>query len=127
MIEKMADDLIRYMTEEKMIKENLKEDYTYALISILEKFITIGSILIISIVIRKSIPSILFLLFFLSLRKRTGGFHFRTYAKCYLATVVAYIIISPILSENLYLLLVIFIFAICCIGFIGTVNHPNMN
>lgn len=64
MIEKMADDLIRYMTEEKMIKENLKEDYTYALISILEKFITIGSILIISIVIRKSIPSILFLLFF---------------------------------------------------------------
>lgn len=130
MIEKMADDLIRYMTEEKMIKENLKEDYTYALISILEKFITIGSILIISIVIRKSIPSILFLLFFLSLRERTGGFHFRTYAKCYLATVVAYIIIvsiSPILSENLYLLLVIFIFAICCIGFIGTVNHPNMN
>ncbi len=130
MIEKMADDLIRYMTEEKMIKENLKEDYTYALISILEKFITIGSILIISFVIRKSIPSILFLLFFLSLRKRTGGFHFRTFAKCYLATVVAYIIIvsiSPILSENLYLLLVIFIFAICCIGFIGTVNHPNMN
>ena len=104
MIEKMADDLIRYMMEEKMIKEN--------------------------IVIRKSIPSILFLLFFLSLRKRTGGLHFRTYAKCYLATVVAYIIIvsiSPILSENLYLLLVIFIFAICCIGFIGTVNHPNMN
>ncbi len=130
MIEKMADDLIRYMTEEKMIKENLKEDYTYALISILEKFITIGSILIISFVIRKSIPSILFLLFFLSLRKRTGGFHFRTFAKCYLATVVAYIIIvsiSPILSENLYFLLVIFIIAICCIEFIGTVNHPNMN
>ena len=73
MIEKMADDLIRYMTEEKMIKENLKEDYTYALISILEKFITIGSILIISFVIRKSIPSILFLLFFFIIEKTNWG------------------------------------------------------
>ena len=35
----LREEFSFHMTEEKMIKENLKEDYTYALISILEKFI----------------------------------------------------------------------------------------
>lgn len=50
--------------------------------------------------------------------------------KCYLATVVSYlviVIISARLSEHPQWLFAILVIAITGIGLIGTVNHPNMH
>lgn len=69
-------------------------------------------------------------MFFLELRKRTGGYHLDKFYKCYLATVVSYlviVIISARLSEHPQWLFAILVIAITGIGLIGTVNHPNMH
>ena len=130
MIEKMADDLIGQMTEARLIDKDMEERYIYVFICWIEKFITVGSIIVISLAFHKLFPTIFFLVFFLELRKRTGGYHLDKYYKCYLATVVSYlviVIISARLSEHPQWLFAILVIAITGIGLIGTVNHPNMH
>ena len=75
MIEKMADDLIGQMTEARLIDKDMEERYIYVFICWIEKFITVGSIIVISLAFHKLFPTIFFLVFFLELRKRTGGYH----------------------------------------------------
>ena len=130
MIEKMADDLIGQMTEARLIDKDMEERYIYVFICWIEKFITVGSIIVISLAFHKLFPTIFFLVFFLELRKRTGGYHLDKYYKCYLATIVSYlviVIISARLSEHPQWLFAILVIAITGIGLIGTVNHPNMH
>lgn len=130
MIERLANDLIGQMSEVRIIDKDMEERYVYVFICWIEKFITIGSIILISLVFHKLLPTIFFLVFFLELRKRTGGYHLNQFYKCYLATVVSYlviVIISAKLSENPQWLFTILLLAIIEIGLIGTVNHPNMH
>ena len=49
MIEKMADDLIGQMTEARLIDKDMEERYIYVFICWIEKFITVGSIIVISL------------------------------------------------------------------------------
>lgn len=75
MIEKIADDLIGQMTEARLIDKEMEARYVYVFICWIEKFITVGSIIVISLMFHKLLPTIFFLVFFLELRKRTGGYH----------------------------------------------------
>ena len=100
MIEKMADDLIGQMTEARLIDKDMEERYIYVFICWIEKFITVGSIIVISLAFHKLFPTIVVLVFFLELRKRTGGYHQDKFYKWYLATDVAYLVIVNI-SERL--------------------------
>ena len=61
MIEKMAMGLVDQMAEEKMIDKEAEEYYVYTLVSLMEKFITIGTILLISVLIEKLVPTAFFL------------------------------------------------------------------
>ena len=65
MIEKMADDLIGQMTEARLIDKDMEERYIYVFICWIEKFITVGSIIVISLAFHKLFPTIFFLVFFL--------------------------------------------------------------
>lgn len=104
--------------------------YVYVFICWIEKFITVGSIIVISLMFHKLLPTIFFLVFFLELRKRTGGYHLDKFYRCYLASIVSYlviVIISEKLSEHPQWLFAIVLLAITGIGLIGTANHPNMH
>lgn len=130
MIEKLTNELVSQMTEAKLIDEELKEYYVYVLISWIEKFITVGTIILISVAIHKLLPTMFFLIFFFALRKRTGGYHLNKFYQCYLATVASYISIlgmSSVLANNPILLFTMLLWAIGAIEIIGTVNHPNMH
>ena len=130
MIEKMAYDLIGQMTEARIINKDMEERYVYVFICWTEKFITVGSIILLSLLFHKLLPTIFFLVFFLELRKRTGGYHMDKFYKCYLVSIVSYfiiVIISEKLSEHPQWLFAIVLLAITGIGLIGTVNHPNMH
>ena len=79
MVEKLAINLVDQMLENKMIVEQQKEHYIYSLILQIERIITLriitlGTILIISYFEDNLILTVLFLIFFLTLRARTGGF-----------------------------------------------------
>lgn len=130
MIEKMILNLVSHMESKKMIDSADKEQYEYALVSMTERTITVGTMLLIGLVFNQFIPTICFLVFFLSLRKRTGGYHADKFWQCYLMTVIIYIAIiqvAAVLSENLFTVYVMLSFAVLVIGAIGTVNHPNMD
>lgn len=130
MIEKIAIDLAGHMAEERLIDKDMAERYIYVLISWMEKFITVGTILLISIIVQLFFPTLFFLMFFLALRKRTGGYHLNKFYQCYLATIASYLLIlfiSASLADYPKLLFGILLLAIGVIGIIGTVNHPNMH
>lgn len=130
MIVKIAMNLVGQMTEEKLIDENMANQYIYVLVSWIEKVITVSTIILISIAVHMLLPTLFFLIFFLALRKRTGGYHLDYFYQCYLATVVSYLFvlfISSHLAKYPKLLFGILFLAMMIIGIIGTVNHPNMN
>lgn len=130
MIEKIAIYLVGQMTETKLIVKDMEERYIYVLICWIEKNVSIGTIVLISIVAKKFLPTLFFLMFFLELRKRTGGYHLEKFYQCYLATVVSYLIIlliSARLADYPQWLLGMLLLAMLGIGIVGTVNHPNMH
>jgi len=130
MFEKAAVNITRRMAEENMIEKGQEEYYIYAIVTQGEQLVTISTILLISLFIDEFVPTVMFLVFFLSLRKRTGGYHFKSFIRCYIGTVVTYVIvvyISRVLISHFYILLFILLLSICIIGVIGTVNHPNMH
>lgn len=130
MVEKLAVNLVDQMLDNKMIEDGQKEYYIYSLISLMEKTITLGTILMISLYFRNLIPTVFFLLFFLTLRGRTGGFHCNTFGQCYIGTTVTYALIVALADFGVYywqFLLSTLLLAIAAVVTIGTVNHPNMD
>lgn len=129
MIERLAALLASQMEVENIIGNDKKEYYEYVLIIMLEKWITILSIIVISICLKNIFSTILFLFFFLTLRKRTGGFHMNTFLQCYLTSIAVYIVIiylSTIMVNYMNVIYVLTGCAMVVIGSIGTVNHPNL-
>lgn len=130
MIEKMALKIINQMESEKIISKSSCEYYEYALIGMVEHVITIGTMLFLGLVFRQFLPTICFMVFFFSLRKRTGGFHADKFWQCYLGTVITYIAViqvMPMLCGTPTVMYGMLIFAIILIYIMGTINHPNMD
>lgn len=130
MIKRIAIDLVGQMAETELIDKNMEERYVYALVCWLEKFITVGTVILISVAVQRLLPTLFFLVFFLGLRKRTGGFHLDKFYQCYFATMVSYLIvvlISNTLTEHPQWLFGMLLLAMIGICIIGTVNHPEMH
>ncbi len=130
MIEKMALKLVRQMEMEEIISKSSCEYYEYTLIGIVEHAITVGTMIFLGKVFKQFFPTICFMVFFFSLRKRTGGFHANKFWHCYLGTVIAYIMIIqavPMFCINQTIMYGMLFFAIILICVMGTINHPNMN
>ena len=130
MIRKIVNEIVEQMLEEQIIDIQQKEDYVYTYILLGEKLLALGTIFVLSIILKRVIPTAFFLLFFLSLRERTGGFHADTFFKCYLGTVAIYLIhvfSSDIWIRYPYVLWIALLAASILIALIGTVNHPNMD
>ena len=125
----MLCKVVNQMEAEQIIDYELREHYIYALVTMVERWITVGSILIISFISKNFIPTIFFLISFFSLRKRTGGYHAEKFWQCYIGTVVTYILvilICPILNDNRGVMYIFVLLAAIIISIIGTVNHPNI-
>lgn len=60
MVEKLAVNLVNQMLENQMIGNSQKENYIYSLIVLMERIITVGTILVISLFIKNLIPTVFF-------------------------------------------------------------------
>lgn len=130
MVEKIVMKLVAQMEDRKIIEKSSRDYYEYVLITLIEHLIGVGTMLIIGIVFKQFMPTVIFLIFFLSLRKRTGGYHADKFWQCYLVTIITYIGIIQIvtvLSEKTFIMYLILLFAVLAIEIIGTVNHPNID
>lgn len=130
MITRAVEYLVNQLIDNDMIEETQREDYYYSLECFLEGVVTTTSILILALCFQNLLPTITFLIFFFSLRKRTGGFHLDTFKGCYIGTLVLYVcvsILSIIIVNKMIFLACLTISAYIFILMIGTVNHPNMD
>ncbi len=130
MIENMVLKLVNQMEIEKLINKSSCEYYEYALIGMVEHAITVGTMLLLGVIFRQFLPTICFIVFFLSLRKRTGGFHANKFWQCYLGTVIIYSALVPtipILCRNQTVMYAMLFLAMLLICIMGTINHPNMD
>ncbi len=130
MVEEMVLKLVNQMEVKKMIEKSDRDYYEYVLIMMIERIIAIGSLLIVSVIFKQFLPTVAFLTFFLSLRKRTGGYHADKFWQCYLLTIITYIgvvRVAPALSEAPHMMYILLFFAVLVIEVFGTVNHPNIN
>lgn len=60
----IANAIVDQMEKEKILHYKMREHYLYALITTIEKWITVISILCIGIIFKQVVPMILFLTFF---------------------------------------------------------------
>ncbi len=130
MVEKAVLKLADRMERENIIEKADREYYEYALITMTEHMIAVGSMLMVGIFFHQFVSTVIFLIFFLSLRKRTGGYHADKFWQCYLQTVVTYVGVIQaafVLVEKPFMMYGILVWAVLVIEMIGTVNHPNMD
>ncbi|MCM1162263.1 MAG: accessory gene regulator B family protein [Roseburia sp.] len=130
MVEKIVIGLVGQMKKEQIIDLSAGDNYEYALLTMIESFLTITTMLVLGLICKQFVCTICFLVFFLSLRKRTGGYHAKKFWQCYLATVLTYFLVMKIavpLSGNLIAMCILLICSIIFIELIGTVNHPNVD
>ena len=130
MVEKAASFITDRIIAEKLISEDLRDWYIYSYLRIIETFISIGTVLTFSLFIGNTMPTVLFLLFFIALRSRTGGFHCNEFWQCYLVSNVVYIVISltePYIRDYNVTMCVLTAISSIVIFLVGTVNHPNIS
>lgn len=130
MVEKMALKIVNLMEMQKIISKSNCEYYEYALIAMVENAVTVGTMLLLGLLFKQFPHTVCFFVFFLSLRKRTGGFHADKFWQCYLGMVILYIAIMqivPILCRNQTVMYGLLVLAMLLICIMGTINHPNMD
>ena len=128
-MKKVVRHLVHQLMENSLIEEAQRDEYVYFLQCFIEGTITTGSILILGICFGKFMPTIIFLIFFFSLRRRTGGFHLDTFARCYVGTLILYVMViffARYMVNCLELLASLTIASYISIFMIGTINHPNI-
>lgn len=130
MVKMIVGSIVDEMEKDNLFEKEMKEHYVYALTTMIEKWITTIFILAMGVLAKQIVPMILFLIFFFSLRKRTGGYHADSYGQCFCGTMgicITIIFTVPILLRNMWVVYGLLIGSIILICLIGTVNHPNLD
>lgn len=130
MLQKLVSKLVDQLINENLIEVKQRESYIYTYLIWSEKIMTLGTICIIAIIFSNSFNTLIFLFFFLVLRSRTGGFHADSFMKCFIGTIMTYLVVffcASLFTQYMELLIGLLLIAICIIEIIGTINHPNMD
>ena len=127
--ENIVNAIVEQMEKENLLNIEMKEYFTYSIAMIIEKWITIISVLFVGGIFKQTVQMILFLFFFLLLRKRTGGYRASSFLHCYIETIIISIVVIHMCLISARYMMVIYLLVICSIlviSFIGVVNHPNL-
>ena len=130
MIENMVDRLVDFVITDTATNEKMRDWYAYSLLHIAETVVSCVTVLMIGFVSGQTIPVFLFLVFFLSLRSRAGGFHCGSFRNCYFGTIMCVVgveAVEYILRENVIMVDLLFVVAFITVATIGALNHPNVN
>ena len=121
---------IDQMQKKNWLLEEDREYYQYAMEVRLEEILTIATVFFVIICMRQFVNGLTFLVSFLTLRKRTGGFHMKTFEACYMATVgtfVAVIFVAKYVHTYSKIGFICTCIASVYVVVIGTVNNPDID
>ena len=84
---------VNAMISHNIINPAMKQQYEYAIEIMIERFITVASMLLISICLGKTVYAIFFLTFFMLLRGHTGGYHAKNFCICYVESILVFVLL----------------------------------
>lgn len=123
--------LAKCLLRNNLINSNEINDYSYYTQLLLEKVIGFFSVLLVALMNHLVLQTIFFLLFFSNIRKRSGGFHAKSFFECILLSFCVYwgyiTFLFPYLLKTSWLNTCLLAVALIIILNIGAVNHPNMH
>lgn len=130
MTENIANILTMRLISNELIDKKDKEIYQYSIQVWIEKMLGILMIICLAVIFRVLVETLLFLLFFAEIRKRTGGYHTNSFLTCFIGSIGIYAgyvkLIYPLLNQYLVANISLVLIASIVIWIIGAVNHPNM-
>lgn len=91
---KIAQKIVDILLEKNFLNKKRKEEYVYVVEILLEKSISLGILLILSVLFNNILQTIIFMFVFMNMRGRTGGFHMKSYESCLVSTIILYIVIA---------------------------------
>lgn len=130
-MEKISKLLAEKMLFEKMICEDEKEWFTYALQIVIEKFIGYATIIVFAIHFDCFFQTVGFIFVFSGVRKYSGGVHLKNFWSCYLLSVGTYfvwVIIWYLINPQFTIYVLLLVCMLClCIFIIGAENSELFN
>lgn len=124
MIENISTWIIEYLEQKDIINDE-KEIYIIGMGIMVNYFISIVTILALSLPFNCLFESLLFIFFFGYIREFVGGYHANSYLGCYIKFIILYLysILSLHLEENLIICMTII--SLTILFLIIPVEHPN--
>lgn len=131
MTEKIVQRIVDLFVGYGFIEEEQKETYDYSLLCFVESCIIIGSIILISLMVGRFRPTVFFCVYFFSLRSHTGGVHFNSFIKCFIASLLLFILVvfccDVVVRKSRLILWIMTISSALIVWKIGAVNNININ
>ncbi len=132
MFKNIAEDIVFYLSRKKILNQDNREIYVYALEVVLLNFILIMTLLIISLFGGQHLFVVCYLCFFVPLRVFTGGYHAKKSEICFVMSVASYVLAMILVNNNLLLFnneIIVFITALLMLLMflyspIENINHP---
>lgn len=126
----LAEYLTRCLISNSIVGKEQEEEYVYGFQILLGKLLSYITLILLSLYYGVLVPGLIFMGVFFSLRGRTGGYHAKTSLRCYLVTVVSYLLVVQIgasaLVEREYISIIISIVSVITVFVFAPVNHPNL-
>lgn len=128
MIEQFSEKIVNNMVEYNCIKAADKGNYMYGLVCLLEYCISVFVMLAIGILTGKFFSTLIFLIFFIEIKKRCGGLHANTYLRCLLGTCAIYSMftlwLAGFMLEHIQWTLMSVFASFVLLELVGAVKHP---
>ena len=128
-IKKIADFIAGRIIEEGLASKDKKEWYVYSFERYIEAFTSMVTIMMLGLLLGKLMPTVLFLIFFHMLRRRSGGFHCTEFWQCYVLSTIIFwgmVLLEPYMRNYQITMNIMTLTSAAVVVDIGTVNHPNM-
>lgn len=132
-MEKIGSKIIEFFVSNDLIKNEDKGIYKYAFNIILSSLIHIATVMIIGLCFNLFIESLVFYFSFIAIRKFAGGYHAKTPVRCYMFSIILYIVSLELIGficESQYCVIITIIlelFSLVCIFAISSLDsnkHP---
>lgn len=129
MLSSIAEEISLRLVADRLVPIDKMKYYTYGIELVLNNFLVFLSIAIISVLTGNIFISLVYVLTYCPIRNYVGGYHCKTYAKCYLTTLFLYIsmlIFDQYLSNNrLIVSLILIAITIPVILILAPVDYGN--
>lgn len=127
MLKLVTDKIVLQLVNNECISETQEEQYRYGLLCLIEYVICISSLLLIGAGAKKFFSTMIFIIFFVELKKRCGGLHAGSFLTCWVCTCMIYMsfvtYISRVMLENMKASIAVLIVSFMILEIIGAVEN----